>query len=415
MSRRRTGYTAVIEKAFPGLPPDAIQMLRDFANEHTYPPNTVLCKEGDTAESFYVITEGRVIVTRDMEGDDDFVMGFLGPGQYFGEMALLSQDTRAATVTSIMETKCLEITKEHFEEVFNSSQDMARSILKTLINIVRETDKRAIADLEERNTELAKAYADLESAQSDRIAKAALEAQMEVAGKAQRSLMPRDLPEVPGYHFSAQFEPARHIGGDFYGVRFLPDGRVSVVLADVSDKGAHAALFMAVARTLFLTEEQHHKKPVDIVGAVHNGLIQASSYDMFVTAVYGVLDPTTGIFRYVRAGHDEPLWVKKDGSAQFLGGRGRFLGLWPDVEPSFEEQSIQLEEGDCLIIYSDGVTDMRNPQGESYGRERMCSLVKNLRVYDADRIARSIYNAVHEHRDTAEAFDDFTLLVLRAE
>ena len=148
---------------------------------------------------------------------------------------------------------------------------------------------------------------------------------------------------------------------------------------------------------------------------MHNGLIQASSYDMFVTAVYGVLDPATGIFRYVRAGHDEPLWVKKDGSAQFLGGRGRFLGLWPDVEPSFEEQSIQLEQGDCLIIYSDGVTDMRNPQGESYGRERMCSLVKNLRIYDADRIARSIYNAVHEHRDTAEAFDDFTLLVLRAE
>jgi serine phosphatase RsbU (regulator of sigma subunit) len=292
---------------------------------------------------------------------------------------------------------------------------MARSILKTLINIIRETDQRAIADLESRNVELAKAYADLEAAQSDRIAKAALEAQMEVAGKAQRSLLPRDLPQVPGCQFAARFEPARKIGGDFYDVRQLPDGRVSVVLADVSDKGAHAALFMAVARTLFLTEEQHHKNPIDVVGAVHTGLIRASTYDMFVTAIYGVLDPETAIFRYVRAGHDEPLLVRRDGSATFLGGRGRFLGLWPDMVPEFDEQSLQLAKGDCLIIYSDGVTDMRNADGESYGRERMCNLVKNIHIYDADRIARTIHNAVQEHRGTAEAFDDFTLLTLRVD
>src|SRR5687767_16022522 len=109
-----TGHTAVIEKAFPGLPQDAIQMLRDFAVVKGYAPNTVLCREGDDADTFYVITGGRVIITRDMEGDEDFVMGFLGPGQYFGEMALLSEDTRSATVTTIMDTECLEITKADF-------------------------------------------------------------------------------------------------------------------------------------------------------------------------------------------------------------------------------------------------------------------------------------------------------------
>lgn len=410
-----TGHTAVIEKAFPGLPPEGLQMLREFAVKKTYPPDTILCKEGALADTFYVITSGRVIVTRDMEGDEDFVMGFLSEGQYFGEMALLSEDKRSATVTTIMETNVLEITKEHFEKVFSASPMMARSILNTLINIIRETDRRAIADLEERNVELAQAYADLEAAQADKIARAALEAQMEVAAKAQRSLLPRSLPQVKGWQFAAQFEPARHIGGDFYDVRLLDDGRVSVVLADVSDKGAHAALFMAVTRTLFLTEEQHRPNPVDVVSAVHTGLIQASSYDMFVTALYGVLEPTTGIFRYVRAGHDEPLLVRRDGNAEFIGGRGRFLGLWPDMPPSFEEQCVKLESGDCLVIYSDGVTDMRSPDGESYGRDRVRSLVKTIHIYDADRIARGIYSAVQQQRGGAEAFDDFTLLVLRAE
>ncbi len=410
-----TGHTAIIEKAFPGLPAEAIQMLRDFAIKRTYPPDTVLCREGDVADTFYVLTTGRVVVTRDMEGDEDFVMGFLGPGQYFGEMALLSEDTRSATVTTITETDCLEITKAQFEQVFSASPAVARSILNTLINIIRETDQRAISDLEARNAELARAYADLEAAQADRIARATLEAQMEVAGKAQRSLLPRAVPEIPGYQFAARFEPARHIGGDFYDVRLLHDGRVSIVVADVSDKGAHAALFMAVARTLFLTEEQHHDNPVDVVAAVHRGLIQASTYDMFVTALYGVLDPANGIFRYVRAGHDEPLLVRADGTTEFLGGRGRFLGLWPDMTPAFEEQAVQLYSGDALVIYSDGVTDMRNPTGDPYARDRLCDLSRTLRIYEADRIAHNIYNAVREHRGSAEAFDDFTLLVLRAE
>jgi serine phosphatase RsbU (regulator of sigma subunit) len=362
------------------------------------------------------VTEGRVVITCKVEGgDDDFVIGFLGPGGYFGEMALISDEPRAATVTTIVETQVLEITKEQFDEVFSASPAMARSILKTLIESLRETDRRAIEDLEARNVELAEAYAELEAAQADRVARAALEAQLEVAGKAQRSLLPTRLPTVSGFQFAAQFEPARQVGGDFYDVRLLADGRATVLLADVSDKGAHAALFMAVTRALFLAEEHYLDDPVQIALAVHEGLLSASSYDMFVTALYGILDPQTGLFRYVRAGHDEPLFVRQDGTAEFLGGKGRFLGLWADMPPKLEEQQLQFDSGDCLVIYSDGVTDMRNPEGQSFGRGQVMNLVRSIRVYDANRIARSIYNVVQQHRGNAEAFDDFTLLVLRAE
>jgi sigma-B regulation protein RsbU (phosphoserine phosphatase) len=152
-----------------------------------------------------------------------------------------------------------------------------------------------------------------------------------------------------------------------------------------------------------------------VAHAVHKGLLEASNYDMFVTALYGILDPQTRVFRYVRAGHDEPLIVRRDGSAEFLRGRGRFLGLWADAPPTLEEQQVQFNPGDCLVIYSDGVTDMRNPEGKAFGRNQVMNLVCSVRMYDASRIANSIYNVVQQHRKHAEAFDDFTLLVVRAE
>ncbi|NDJ51758.1 MAG: serine/threonine-protein phosphatase, partial [Chloroflexi bacterium] len=120
-------------------------------------------------------------------------------------------------------------------------------------------------------------------------------------------------------------------------------------------------------------------------------------------------------FTYVRAGHDEPLYVRNDASTEFVGGKGRFLGLWRESTPTFERCQIAMAPGDTMVIYSDGVTDMRNMQGEPFGRDRMASLAKNIRIYDADRIARSIHSVVQSHRGPADAFDDFTLLVMRAE
>jgi serine phosphatase RsbU (regulator of sigma subunit) len=411
-----TGNTSIIRSAFRGLDDESVNLLKEVAVRRTVPPDTVLCKEGEPGDAFYVITSGRAVITKKMEGDDDdFVVGFVPPGGFFGEMSLVTGESRAATVTTLMESDILEITKEYFDQVFNSSPALARNILETLSRIIRETDQRAIEELEAQNQELAQAYAELEAAQSDRIARAALEAQLDVAARAQRSLLPNTLPQIEGFDFAARFEPARQIGGDFYGVSPLANGQVSALIADVSDKGAHAALFMAVARTLFLTEQHHWVEPLDVVKAVHRGLLEASNYEMFVTAIYGLIDPDTRSFRYVRAGHDEPILIRANGERDYLGGRGRFLGLWATPEPVFDEEQIQLESGDLLLLYSDGVTDMRNPKNESFGRDKVADVAKSLRMHEADRIAKSIYNVVQQHRAGADAFDDFTLLVIKAE
>ena len=411
--KRKTGYTAVIQQAFKGLDRDSLDMLREFAVPKVYPPNTVLCHEGQIEDTFYVILSGRVVITREMEGDEEeFVLGFLGTGGYFGEMALITEQPRAATVRTIAETQVLEITKTLFDQVFHTSPAMARSILETLIQVIRETDQRAIDDLEQSYAELAQAYEDLRAAQAELVAKERMERELEIAGEVQRSLLPVELPQVPNFEFAYRFEPARHVGGDFFDVRLLDDGRVALLLADVSDKGVHAALFMAVTRTLFLTKARRLSSPAEIVQAVHEELLEASTSEMFVTALYGVLDPHSGEFCYVRAGHDEPLLVYKDGATEFLGGRGRFIGMWPDLP--VEEQRVTLSSGDCLIIYSDGVTDMTNVDGEPYGRERVASFVRSIRAYGAERIANSLFNVVQQHKGHTPAFDDFTLLVVRA-
>lgn len=410
-----TGHTAIFKQAFQGLDSQALLMLRKVAVKRDYRANTVLVREGEPSDTFCLITRGRVAITRRIDGtDEDFVLGFLGPGQYFGEMAVITDVPRTATITTLADTTVLEISKEHFERIFRSSPSLARSILHTLIGIIRETDRRAIEDLEKRYQELAAAYAALEAAQKETIAHAALEAQLQVAAKAQRSLLPAALPTVEGFEFAALFEPAREVGGDFYDVRRIDDRHVAILLADVSDKGAHAALFMAVARTLFLTEARYHHEPAEVMQAVHRGLVESSAYDMFVTAIYGVLDTQTGVFRYVRAGHEEPICARCDGSVRFLGGRGRFLGLWPDREPVFEEQEVVLEPGDRLVLYSDGVCDMRNPENKPFGRDTLARLIQTLQDQDADRLARMIYNVVQKHRAHQDAFDDFTLLVVCA-
>jgi phosphoserine phosphatase RsbU/P len=409
MSDRGTGGVSIIRRAFPSLEDGTAALMERVAVARTHPAGAVLCLEGEAADAFYVVADGRVVISRRVEGaDEGFVVGTLEAGGCFGEMALLTGDPRAATVTAAVATSVLEIRRQDFDALFAASPSLARSILETLIGAVRETDRRAIEDLGTRNAELRAAYAALEAAQADRIAKAALEAQLAVAAEAQRSLLPDSLPVVPRFEFGARFEPARQVGGDFYDARLRDDGKISLLVADVSDKGAHAAIFMAVARTLFLVEQRHGADPVGVAHAIHDGLIGIS-----VTALLGTLDPETGLLRYVRCGHDEPVLIRKDGAVSSLGGAGRFLGMLNDPPPHIEEQEVRLGSGDVLLLFSDGVTDMRDPGGACYGRDALVEVARRHRTLDAESIAGAIHGAVCRHRAGAEAFDDFTLLVVR--
>ena len=402
-----------IQSAFNGLDEATLATLRRHAETRTYPADCVLVHEGELEDRMYVVTSGRLVITQAIGPSDDRILGFREPGSYFGEMALVTDQRRSASVRTVVETEVMEVTKETFDLVFRSSPQFARSLLRTVILNIREADRAAIVDLKGQQEELARAYEDLREAQKEIVAKERLQRELEIAGEVQRSLLPGKLPEVVNFEFAARFEPASSVGGDFFDVMMLPDGKVGVLLADVSDKGAHAALFMAVTRTLFRTEARRHSGAVAVLQAVHDGLLDVSTIDMFVTALYGILDPETRLFRYGRAGQDEPLWVTSSGETSFLGGKGRFLGLWPG-EPVDEERLIEFRPGDCLVIYSDGVTDMADPSGKEFGPKRLESVVRHLRSRSAEEIAEGLFESVQDHRKSAESFDDVTFVVVRA-
>ena len=280
---------------------------------------------------------------------------------------------------------------------------------------MRASDKIAIEQLTRKNVELAKAYQDLKAAQAEVVKKERLERELEIAGEVQRSLLPSKFPVTPGYTYAARNVPARHVGGDLYDVIQVDDNHVGLLMADVSDKSVHAALIMAVTRTLYLAHARRSLSPVIVSQAVHNGLLEVSSTDdMFVTAFYGVVDLRSGQLRYVRAGQDRPLLYHAEGGPPLtLEAEGRFLGMLPDL--TLEEREVWLNPGDVLLAYSDGVTDAINERDESYGLERLVEMISPLRAHSADDICSAIFDDVFKFRGQAAAFDDITALVMRCQ
>lgn len=170
----------------------------------------------------------------------------------------------------------------------------------------------------------------LRAAQAELVKKERMERELELARQVQQSVLPRIFPLMPGYTFAARNEPARQVGGDFYDVILLDAHCFGVVIADVSDKGMPAALYMALTRSLLLAEARRERSPFTVLTNVHRLLLELGEPNMFVTVFYGVVDGPARRLTYARAGHDRPLLLR-GGNVQSLGGTGTFLGF-PEVD-----------------------------------------------------------------------------------
>jgi serine phosphatase RsbU (regulator of sigma subunit) len=403
----------IIQKAFPGISATDVESMKQAAEVQTYPPGYVLCHEGEIERVFYILAEGEVAITHKLPSGGVRFFGSRYPGEFFGEMALIENKPRAASITTSTVATVIEISEEVFNEFLSKSANIALTMIRTISASLRSSDQANIADLSRKNIELAKAYEDLKTAQGELVKKERLERELEIAGEVQRSLLPSRFPATPGYSFYGRNVPARHVGGDLYDVIKVDDEHVGVLMADVSDKGVHAALIMAVTRTLFLALARRIKSPSEVAIAVHNGILEVSSDDnMFVTVFYGVLNLATGVLRYIRAGQDKPLLFRAEGGPpERLDAEGRFLGMLPGL--TLEERETQLRPGDLLATYSDGVTDAVNLRDENYDLERLINLIEQHRAGTAKEVCQAIFDDVFRFRGAAPAFDDITVLVGR--
>lgn len=242
-----------------------------------------------------------------------------------------------------------------------------------------------------------------------RLQRERFEKELEMARQVQASLLPEDLPQIPGFDVVAHWRAAREVGGDFYDVIPLTDGRFGLVVADVSDKGAPAALYMAMVRSLIRADVTQYDGPAKTLMQVNDDIIAHSASDMFVTVFYGVLDPVAGTFTYANAGHDPPLLRRATGQVVWLATTGPLVGIFEDCV--LQEEQVDLVDGDVLLLYTDGVTDALNEAGKEYGRARLTSQVATSPA-TADAILDRIRHDVTSFIGTANQLDDITMLIL---
>ena len=248
------------------------------------------------------------------------------------------------------------------------------------------------------------------------VEKGRLERELQMAREVQTGLLPHEAPQIPGWEFVGRWLPARQVAGDFYD--FIPghDGRLGLVIADVADKGTPAALFMALSRSIIRGSVGPAPSPRD--GIVHaNRLLCADSVGgMFVTVFYGLLDPASGELTYVNAGHNPPLLCKQsdhDGQdgPTLLTRTGMALGVLPDTP--FEQVTLRLDPGDCLLLYTDGVTDATGVGEERFGLERLQGVLARHRGAPAAAVVAALERALDSFTGSAAPFDDVTILAVK--
>jgi sigma-B regulation protein RsbU (phosphoserine phosphatase) len=389
---------------------DVLEGLAKGAAERSFQPGQVIFQEGSTGRELYLIVEGRVEVVKG-QGVDEMVLARRGPGDFFGEMGLIEASPRFATIRALEPTRLVELSEENLRSVLLRQPLLLYGMVQELGARLRSADLQMIADLQRKNRVMAQAYHELRGAQAALLEAERLECELELARRLQQSILPHALPKLPGFSFTARSRSARQVGGDFYDAIALGRGCVGLIMADVSDKGMSAALYMALTRSLIYTEAKRNPSPREVLLTVHRLLLEMSQADMFVTVFYGVLNSVQGNLRYARAGHDRPLlFSRKTGACRFLEGEGAALGCIEEV--SLEEVSVDLHPGDLLVLYTDGITDANSTTGEFYGVGRLRETVCAAGGLVAGALCDHIFAVVDRFQAGAPQYDDMALLVV---
>ena len=234
-----------------------------------------------------------------------------------------------------------------------------------------------------------------------------------VAHHIQQASLPKELPELEGWQIAPYYQPAREVGGDFYDLFDLEEGRVGVVVGDATGKGVPAALMVSAASSMLRAVAQAlgPYSPGEVLQRVNETLFARIPPNMFVTCFYAILNPRSGDLLYANAVHDLPYLRRRRGECVELRARGMPLGLMPGM--SYEEKEIELDAGEVALFYSDGLVEAHDPEDEMFGFPRLQALVSEHAAEERslkETLLEELYSFVGEGW---EQEDDITLLTLR--
>ena len=273
------------------------------------------------------------------------------------------------------------------------------TIVYGVMNFLYERSK---ARLERRNVELQRMV---------QVGTARLEIQDEELRRAreiQESLLPKVIPQLPGFEVASAWQPARAVGGDYFDVLKLGENQLAICIADVSGKGVPAALLMANVQASLRASVRDLDSPARVCSIINGMLCESIAADRFVTFFCGVLDADARTFRYCNAGHPYPLLVSS-GAVRTLDQGGGVLGVFPAW--TYQDSSVDLSSGDRMLLFTDGITEAEGPDGEEFGMDKVAAFAKAHAANSAARMNQQLLAQVTEFCG-AQFQDDATLLVL---
>jgi phosphoserine phosphatase RsbU/P len=295
-----------------------------------------------------------------------------------------------------------------------SVRQIARGNLEVELPAVTANDEIGVLtqSFDEMRNALKEYIGDLERTTA---AKERIESELRIARTIQMSLLPRRFPPFPqrgDIDLYAALEPAREVGGDFYDYLLLGEDRLFVVMGDVSDKGIAAALFMATTKSLVKSIAAQNMEPAELLQRVNRELCEENDALMFATVFCGVLDLQTGAFSYSNAGHNPPLLRRRGEAPAWLElPPGLVLGVRPEAR--YSQMKLMLAPGDCLLLYTDGVTDALNPQEQAFSAQRLLQEAEGPPEESASAITQRILGRVRAYSAGTDPADDMALLCLR--
>lgn len=374
----------------------AIKQLASLAELVRVPFGDRLFDKGDVGTAMYFLVHGRVRLH-----NGEVVIGHLGPGAVFGEVAALSQERRSASVTAASDTVLLKLEQDAIYSTLASQPGAARALIEALCAREREI-------IDEK---------------FDRIVEArVLERELEIGQSIQKNFLPETIPVIDGWSLDGLLRPARKVAGDFFDFFLVPDvGRIGIVIGDVCDKGVGAALFMSLFRSLIRSGALHRYAAGGTVGVEDPATLLrrtmratnqyvASTHpgsSIFATVFFGLLEPRTGELAYVNAGHEAPVVCGRSGIRAHLSATGPVIGLIENLEHAVGEAT--LAPGELLFGYTDGATDARNEAGQQFGEERL--LEEMCRgASEASSVLQRLLAALDAFGGRAEQYDDITMI-----
>lgn len=358
--------------------------LEAMTEVHISAGEDVVSYGNDCEDGMYIILEGNTDVL-DKNGN---LINSLGIGDFIGELGLINDDKRGATVRAATSVRCANISKTLFDEIAMAN----RKIYGTFMNMLYTKTTKLVTEQERIKSELA------------------------VATQIQESCLEHDFTEfnkLQDISMTAMMRPAKEVGGDFYDIFMIDDKQLCFLIADVSGKGVPAAMFMSMAKTHIKNYATLGLPLAEVASRTNNQLCYKNDAGMFVTVFMCVLNLDTNEITFINAGHNKPFIQKQSGDFEMIEAKANLVfGMMEDMP--YKEQKLELQKGDSFYLYTDGVTEALNRADELLGDPRLYEMLNRNKDKSAnvDEFVEAMYREVDLFADGAMQADDITMVYI---